>query len=253
MIRDGDVFVTARAGGRGHLCEGGAPVALGGVHVQVAADVRQFHQLGQAVFGGALDLAQVFAQLRRNPAQPQRLVDAGFGFARHLSFVRATIQAVFAQLETHLYRARADGHVVVFAAGEVLEGRAEAFARQRAHVHLQAFAAHSGAGLILAARQEFFHLGEAHKTFQHVSRCGTGDQQIEIAHGFATAPQAAGGGNLLDTRRLAQVAGQLARHVLGIAQQIAAGALAVLRDGFEHLLFQLGAHARQHAQLLIEA
>src|ERR1022692_4857422 len=136
MIRDSHVFVTALAGGGGHLFQGRAPVALGGMHVHIAADVRQLDQLGQAVFGGALDLAQVFAQLRRNPAQTQCFVDAGFGFARHLGFVRAAIQAVLAQLEAHLHRARADGHVVVLAAGEVLQRRAEAFARQRAHVHL---------------------------------------------------------------------------------------------------------------------
>ena len=29
--------------------------------------------------------------------------------------------------------------------------------------------------------------------------------------------------------------------------------MAVLRDGTEHLLFELGAHARQHAQLLLAA
>ena len=52
MVRDGDVFVAALARGRGHLFQRGAAVGLGGVHVDIAADVRQLHQLGQAVFGG---------------------------------------------------------------------------------------------------------------------------------------------------------------------------------------------------------
>ena len=47
--------------------------------------------------------------------------------------------------------------------------------------------------------------------------------------------------------------GQFVGHVFGVAQQVAAGALAVLRDGAQHLLFQLGAHARQLAQLLLAA
>ena len=51
----------------------------------------------------------------------------------------------------------------------------------------------------------------------------------------------------------AQVLDQLRRHALGVAQQIAAGALPVLRDRAQHLLFQLRAHARQHAQLLLLA
>ena len=170
MIGDGDVFVAALAGGRGHFFERRAAVALGGVHVDIAADVRQFDQLGQAIFGGALDFAQVFAQLRRNPAQAQRFIDAGFGLARHFGFVRAAIQAVLAEFEAHLHGASADGHVMVFAASEVLQGRAEAFARQRAQVHLQALAANLGAGLVLAARQQLLHLGEAHEAFQHLAR-----------------------------------------------------------------------------------
>ena len=49
------------------------------------------------------------------------------------------------------------------------------------------------------------------------------------------------------------VGDQFGGHAFGVAQQVAAGAQAVLRDGAQHLLFQLGAHARQHAQLLLLA
>ena len=44
-----------------------------------------------------------------------------------------------------------------------------------------------------------------------------------------------------------------AADALGIAQQKAAGALPILRDGAQDLLLQLRAHARQHAQLLLLA
>jgi hypothetical protein len=53
------------------------------VHVQVAADVGQLHQFGQPAFLGGFDFTRVFAQLRRNPGQAERFVDAGFGFAGH--------------------------------------------------------------------------------------------------------------------------------------------------------------------------
>ena len=56
-----------------------------------------------------------------------------------------------------LHGARADGDVVVFAAGEILHGRAETAGRQRAHVHLQTLAAHLGAGFVLAAAEHFIH------------------------------------------------------------------------------------------------
>ena len=46
---------------------------------------------------------------------------------------------------------------------------------------------------------------------------------------------------------------QFGGHAVGEAQQEAAGALPVLRDGAQHLLFELGAHARQLAQLLLLA
>ena len=74
-----------------------------------------------------------------------------------------------------------------------------------------------------------------------------GDQQVQIAHRLAPAPQAAGGCDGVHAGRLPQRLDQFGRHALGVAQQVAAGAHAVLRDGAQHLLLQLGAHARQHA------
>ena len=87
MIGDGDVLVAQRAGGLGHFFERGAAVGFGGVHVQVAADVGELDQLGQAAFERGFDFAAVFAQLRRNPGQAERLVDFLFGFARHALLV----------------------------------------------------------------------------------------------------------------------------------------------------------------------
>ena len=84
MIGDGDVFVAALARGFGHFFERGAAVGLGGVHVHVAADLAQFDQFGQAAFGGGSISPQVFAQLRRNPGQAQRFVNACLGFAAPL-------------------------------------------------------------------------------------------------------------------------------------------------------------------------
>ena len=129
------------------------------MHVEIAANVPQFHQFGQAAFRGGFDLAAVFAQLGRNPRQTQRFVDPGLGIAGHFGIVLHAEQAVFAELQPHLHGARADGHVVVLAAGEILHGGAETAGRQRAHVHLQALAAHLGAGFVLAAAQHFLTRG----------------------------------------------------------------------------------------------
>ena len=153
----------------------------------------QFHQARQTALGGRFDFAAVLAQLGRNPGQAQRLVDAGFGLGGHQRIVFHAEQAVLAELQPHLDRARADRHVVVLAAGEILHGGAETVRRQRAHVHLQTFAPHLGAGLVLAVAQ---HLLDARIRDEAVERgrgLRAGDQQVQVAHGFAAAPQAAGG------------------------------------------------------------
>ena len=95
--------------------------------------------------------------------------------------------------------------------------------------------------------------GQKLARFQHLARRRTGNQQVQIADGFPAAAQAARGRDLLDAGRLAEIGGELVSHVFGVTQQIPASALAILRDRLQHLLFQLGAHARQHAQLLVEA
>ena len=106
---------------------------------------------GRRPSSGGFDLAAVLAQLGRNPRQAERLVDAGLGLAGDFDFVLDAEQAVFAELQPHADGARADGDVVVLAAGEVLHRRAEALRRQRAHVHLKALEPDARAGLVFAA------------------------------------------------------------------------------------------------------
>ena len=81
MVCDRDVLVAERASGRSHFFQGRPTVAFGGVHMQIATDMQHLDQLGKAILSGALDLAQVFAQLRRNQAQAQRFVYLSFGLA----------------------------------------------------------------------------------------------------------------------------------------------------------------------------
>ncbi len=62
----------------GHFFQRRATVALSRVHMQVAANVAQFDQLRQRPCLRRFDLALVLAQLRRNPFQPQRLINLFF-------------------------------------------------------------------------------------------------------------------------------------------------------------------------------
>src|ERR1039457_4233588 len=253
VVGDGDVFVAALARRLGHFFQRGAAISLGGVHVQVAADVAQFHQLGKASLLRGFDFAGVLAQFGRDPRQAQRLVDAFLGLAGHAGIARHAEQAVLAQLQPHLHGARANGDVVVLAAREVLHGGAEVLRQQRAHVHLQAFAAHFGAGLIPAAPQPLPHPRVGDKLVERVGGRGARHQQIEIAHRLAPAPQAARRGHGIHARHPAQEFAKFFGHAFGIAQQIASGALAIPGDGAQYLLLQLGAHAGQRAQLLLLA
>ena len=139
------------------------------------------------------------------------------------------------------------------AAGEILHGRAVAFVRERAQVHLQAFESILNAGLVGAFAEDGVRFGMLDESLQRVGRAGTGDEKIEIADGVLTAPQAAGCRDFFDAAGFGKIGDQLAGHLLSEVEQEAAGALAILRDGLEHLLFQLGAHARQLAQLLLLA
>ena len=63
------VLVQPRAHGLVHRIEQPGVAVEVGVHVQIAAQVRQFHQLRQAAGARRFDLAAIFAQLGRDPGQ----------------------------------------------------------------------------------------------------------------------------------------------------------------------------------------
>ena len=186
-------------------------------------------------------------------AQAERGVDFLLGLARHALLIVDAEQAVFVEREAQLQGARAQDDVVFLAAGEVLHGRAVAFVRQRAQIHLQAFQSVLDAGLVGAFAEHCVSFGVVDEALERFGGARAGDQQIEIADGFLAAAQAAGGRDLIDAAGFRKIRDQFVGGFLAEAQQEAAGALAVLRDGSEHLLFELGAHARQLAQLLLLA
>src|ERR1700689_5454826 len=95
LVGYGHVFVAACLGGLGHFFDGVAAVGFHGVHVDVALNIFLRNQLGQRVFFGRVDLAEIFANLGRDVVEIQFGVDFFFGLARDrfLAFERG--QAVF--------------------------------------------------------------------------------------------------------------------------------------------------------------
>ncbi len=220
------------------------------MHVQIAANIADLHQMRQAALGGGVDLALILAQFRRDPRQPQPLVDFLFRFAREFAFIRRPEKTVLVELEAHADGAIAQGDVVILAASEVLQGGAEAVARKRAQVDLQVFRPDFRAGFVFAFAQ---HLGDARigdESFQRGRHSGPCGEDVHIADGFLAAAQTARNGDLFDAARLAQMRDDLRGGPVGKVQQEAAGALAVSGDGAQNLFFELGAHARQLAQFL---
>ena len=208
---------------------------------------------GKAAFLGSFDLACILAQLRRNPRQADRLVHARLGSARDFEIVFHAEQSVLAELQPHPHGASADRDVVILAPGEILHGRAEGVGRQRAHVHLQALVPDFRAGFVGALCQHLSHARIGQEAFERGGGLRPRHQQIQIAHRLASPPQTAGRSDHIDAGHLPQILDQFGSHGLGVTEQIAAATLAISRDRPQHLLFELSAHARQPAELLLLA
>ena len=121
-----------------HRARGVLAVGLGRVHVQVAAQIAAFDEVGQLASRRGLDLAAPFAQLGRNPGEPERLVDLLFARARDARVVVGAKEAVFVQLEPEPDRAVAKRDVVRLRAGEVLHRGAAALGRHEPQIRLKA-------------------------------------------------------------------------------------------------------------------
>ena len=76
-----------------------------------------------------------------------------------------------------------------------------------------------------------------------------GDQDIEVADGFAPAAQRTGGSYFLYAAIIAKMLDDLIGLALGGVQQKAAGDAAIVLDGLEQFLFLLFAHAGKFANL----
>ena len=112
VVGDGDVFEAAGDGGFGHLADGVAAVGLGGVHVQIAADIAADDELRQRVLGGGFELAAVLAQFGRDVVEVERVVDFLLGGGGDDDVVFEAQQGVLAEREAALDGALAQGDVV---------------------------------------------------------------------------------------------------------------------------------------------
>jgi len=144
VIGDGQVLQPKRLGRQCHVAQAVVAVAGLGVRMQVAIEVGQFHELGQSSGVRRLDLAAVFAQLRRYVRQADSAIYRFLAVTGDA--LRAAEHAVLVDLQTELLRDAADRDVVRLGAGEVVQCSAITFLRHHAQVYLHAaFEQHAGA------------------------------------------------------------------------------------------------------------
>jgi hypothetical protein len=112
-------------------------MSVGGIrmYVQITPEVAALDERRQRARHRRLDLASVLTQLRCDPRQSERPIHSLLRLAGEAHLVAK--ETVFAQLPILLLGATAQADVVILAAGEVEQCRAEALRRHRAHVDLQ--------------------------------------------------------------------------------------------------------------------
>ena len=105
------------------------------MHVEIATDIALFHELGTICIR-LFNLALILTELRRNPVEPKRLIDALFGFAGHARVVVTGNSPYSFSVSPMRKRALPQCDVVLLAAPEILHRGAEALMLQRPHIDL---------------------------------------------------------------------------------------------------------------------
>ena len=160
VVGDGDVFVAEFAAGFAHFLDGIFAVGGGGVHLQVAANVRELDEVGKLAFFGGFDFAASFAEFRLDIGELELGVNFFFGFAgdHFAAFQRG--EGVLVERPAHIVGAAAQRDVVRLGAGEIHECGAEIFLAQQAQIDLQ-LAVENDADFVFAVSERLVNSGIA--------------------------------------------------------------------------------------------
>ena len=239
----------------GHLADGVAAVGRIGVHVQIAANIRQRNQLRQRVRCRSLQFAAVLAQLGRDVVEIQRAIDLLLARGRDDHVVFQPQQGILAQRQPALDGALAQRHIVHLRSRKVLQRRTIARARKQPDVHLQIISQRE-TDLVLPLRHQLVdqrqrrHMLDRGRDHIGLAR-RPGHQQVEIAHRLATAAQRARRRNLLDARKCPDQLRDAVRELMGLIGAEAAGVAPVILDALQQLGGELLAHPRQGIQMAL--
>ncbi len=256
VVGDRAVLVAARRARRHHLLERGAAVGPRGVHLQVAAQLLDAHELGQRARRGGLDLALVLAQLGRHPGEAERGVDLFFaragdplaGAFRPRATDPAAEQSPLRQLPAALDGAGAQRHVVRLAAGQVDPRRAEALRRHDAQVDLHAAAQQDGGAGVAGAldARRAMPAGEGGDDARRVARR---NEHVEVADRLDAAAEAPRRLGAHDAGHAAQVGEEVGEDRLRLRQQDPAAGLPLLGERGQEARLRRLAEAGQLGEL----
>ena len=213
VVGDGDVLQAAALGGGGHLLDARLAVGPRAVHVQIAADVVQLDERGQLAGVGPFKLVAGLTQLRRKTGQIERGIDLLFR-ATGNAIVTAK-DAVLVDFQPARFRSAADDDVVLFRAGEVLQGRAERLGRHGAEIDLHA-CLQTQRGFRIAPGDDRSDAGEGRQSVHRRGDVCADDDKIEIADGLLAASITAGGNDLLDSPTTLHVANDFMHEFVGL-------------------------------------
>src|ERR1700753_2641359 len=157
--------------------------------------------------GGGFNLAGVFAQLGRDVVEVKGVVDVGFRCRGDDGVVFDAEESVLVEREAAFDGALAKSDVVHLAAGEVLQGGSVAAAGKEADVDLK-IVAQGEADFVLSLRYQLIDEGKSGDVFDGCAddvrlAGGAGDEEVEVADGFAASAERAGGGDLVDAGEFA--------------------------------------------------
>ncbi len=177
-----------------------------------------------AQFRRDVDQIQLRENLLLSLAGDEQLGIAGFLLGRE--------QAVFIEPETALDGALPHRHVVLFAAGEIGQGKGKLGIANHPQVRLQS-TLQNDAGLGLALGDDLDDAGLGNEEINHRERFFGGSEQVDIAANFLEPPQAAARAATDDGRVLPQILQQRFGGADSVAQEMFAGVSAFAFDAFE--------------------
>ena len=253
VVAHADVLVAQRLGPGDHHLEGVVAVGPVRVHVEIAADVVERHEIREVPLEGRLDLAPVLPDLGRDPRQAHGLVDVLLLLARDALVVLLADDAVLVDREPLLLREAAELDVVLLGAREVLERGAEALARDDAEVDLELLLPEEGARFRLALPEDLADVGEGGEEVHHLLGLPGDDEDVDVLDRLLHAADAAGEGDLLGLELRLELLDEGARERKGDAERPALTPLLGALDRREDVLLGLLAHLGQAADLPLAA